>query len=187
MRSRAAGHRVSDVDIDHADMRRRTSTCTSCCPKRPRYHARAARDARGCSTRRACGFGWKWAATCWRKITCARCALRALLSAYVDAALEVAMRSCCRRLAIPAPPLGAATVDDRRRHRTVRAAMLRLTQLFNVTGHPAIALPAATARRAASGHAARRHRETDRRTAGRRTRSSAQITGGAGSVGGGTG
>ena len=45
-------------------------------------------------------------------------------------------------LPIPAPPLGAATVPVGDRHEPVRALMLRLTQLFNVTGHPAIALPA---------------------------------------------
>ena len=43
---------------------------------------------------------------------------------------------------IPAPVLGAASVDVDGAPEPVRAAMLRLTQLFNITGHPAIALPA---------------------------------------------
>jgi aspartyl-tRNA(Asn)/glutamyl-tRNA(Gln) amidotransferase subunit A len=45
-------------------------------------------------------------------------------------------------LPIPAPPIGAASVDVDGAREPVRAAMLRLTQLFNITGHPAIALPA---------------------------------------------
>ena len=48
-------------------------------------------------------------------------------------------------LPIGAPPLGAATVDFGERQEPVRAVMLRLTQLFNVTGHPALAMPAAVA------------------------------------------
>jgi aspartyl-tRNA(Asn)/glutamyl-tRNA(Gln) amidotransferase subunit A len=44
-------------------------------------------------------------------------------------------------LPIPAPPLGAATMPVGSSTQPVRALMLRLTQLFNVTGHPAISLP----------------------------------------------
>ena len=49
-------------------------------------------------------------------------------------------------LPIPAPPIGAATVDVDGQKEPVRAVMLRLTQLFNMTGHPAIALPAGRTR-----------------------------------------
>ena len=49
-------------------------------------------------------------------------------------------------LPMAAPPLGAATVAIGERQEPVRSAMLRLTQLFNVTGHPAIALPAGNGR-----------------------------------------
>ena len=45
-------------------------------------------------------------------------------------------------LPIPAPPIGAASVQVGAVTEPVRNLMLRLTQLFNVTGHPAIALPA---------------------------------------------
>ena len=44
-------------------------------------------------------------------------------------------------LAIPAPPLGAAGVPVKGGREPVRAVMLRCTQLFNITGHPAISLP----------------------------------------------
>jgi aspartyl-tRNA(Asn)/glutamyl-tRNA(Gln) amidotransferase subunit A len=45
---------------------------------------------------------------------------------------------------IPAPELGATTVDVDGSREPVRAVMLRLTQLFNITGHPVIAIPAGT-------------------------------------------
>ncbi len=45
---------------------------------------------------------------------------------------------------IPAPDLGATTVDVDGSREPVRGVMLRLTQLFNITGHPAIAIPAGT-------------------------------------------
>ena len=44
-------------------------------------------------------------------------------------------------LPIPAPPLGADSVKVGPTEEPVRNMMLRLTQLFNLTGHPAIAIP----------------------------------------------
>ena len=44
-------------------------------------------------------------------------------------------------LPIPAPPLGADSVKVGSTEEPVRNMMLRLTQLFNLTGHPAIAIP----------------------------------------------
>jgi Asp-tRNA(Asn)/Glu-tRNA(Gln) amidotransferase A subunit family amidase len=44
-------------------------------------------------------------------------------------------------LPIPAPSIGATTVKVGTATEPVRNVMLRLTQLFNVTGHPAISLP----------------------------------------------
>ena len=75
--------------------------------------------------------------------------LRAALTRDVDRALQGCDALLLPTLPIPAPPLGAATVDVDGRTQPVRAAMLRLTQLFNMTGHPAIALPAG--RRAMGG------------------------------------
>ena len=68
--------------------------------------------------------------------------LRARLTAAVDAALEGCDALLLPALALPAPTLGASTVSIDGRDEPVRAIMLRLTQLFNLTGHPAIALPA---------------------------------------------
>jgi aspartyl-tRNA(Asn)/glutamyl-tRNA(Gln) amidotransferase subunit A len=72
--------------------------------------------------------------------------LRERLRAQVDAALNQ-----CDVLLLPtqpmgAPPIGAATVAIADTSVPVRAAMLRLTQLFNITGHPAMALPAGLGR-----------------------------------------
>lgn len=44
-------------------------------------------------------------------------------------------------LPIPAPPIGASTIAIGGRIEPVRNVMLRLTQLFNLTGHPAVSLP----------------------------------------------
>ena len=69
---------------------------------------------------------------------------RAALRRAVDQALEGLDALLLPALPIGAPPLGAATVDVGGHTEPVRAMMLRLTQLFNVTGHPAIAIPCGT-------------------------------------------
>jgi aspartyl-tRNA(Asn)/glutamyl-tRNA(Gln) amidotransferase subunit A len=68
--------------------------------------------------------------------------LRRVLTGAVQRAMEGCDALLLPALAIPAPPLGAATVEVDGRSEPVRAVMLRLTQLFNITGHPAIAVPA---------------------------------------------
>jgi aspartyl-tRNA(Asn)/glutamyl-tRNA(Gln) amidotransferase subunit A len=68
--------------------------------------------------------------------------VREALAADVDAALEGCDALLLPTLPIPAPPLGAATADINGTPEPIRAAMLRLTQLFNLTGHPSLALPA---------------------------------------------
>jgi aspartyl-tRNA(Asn)/glutamyl-tRNA(Gln) amidotransferase subunit A len=44
-------------------------------------------------------------------------------------------------LSIEAPPIGASTVPVKGGAEPVRNAMLRLTQPFNLSGHPALSLP----------------------------------------------
>jgi aspartyl-tRNA(Asn)/glutamyl-tRNA(Gln) amidotransferase subunit A len=72
--------------------------------------------------------------------------LRTVLTRDVDRALQGCDALLLPTLPIPAPVLGAATVDVDGKQEPVRAVMLRLTQLFNITGHPAIALPAGSTR-----------------------------------------
>jgi aspartyl-tRNA(Asn)/glutamyl-tRNA(Gln) amidotransferase subunit A len=72
--------------------------------------------------------------------------LRGVLTRAVNRALEGCDALLLPTLPIPAPPIGAAAVDVDGQKEPVRAAMLRLTQLFNMTGHPAIALPAGRTR-----------------------------------------
>ena len=67
--------------------------------------------------------------------------LREVLTPAVDRALDGCHALVLPALAIPAPPIGAPTVDVDGTSAPVRAIMLRLTQLFNITGHPAVALP----------------------------------------------
>jgi aspartyl-tRNA(Asn)/glutamyl-tRNA(Gln) amidotransferase subunit A len=71
---------------------------------------------------------------------------RRLIMREVDAALAQHDALILPTLPIPAPLLGANTVRLGAATEPVRNLMLRLTQAFNVTGHPAIALP--------SGHTA---------------------------------
>ncbi|HEX4347306.1 MAG TPA: amidase [Vicinamibacterales bacterium] len=66
---------------------------------------------------------------------------RNALTREVDAALLGYDALALPTLPIPAPPLGATAVDIRGEQQPIRPLMLKLTQLFNMTGHPAIALP----------------------------------------------
>jgi aspartyl-tRNA(Asn)/glutamyl-tRNA(Gln) amidotransferase subunit A len=66
---------------------------------------------------------------------------RAVLQAEVDAALAGRDGLLLPTLPVPATPLGADTVRMGDTDEPVRAATLRLTQLFNLTGHPAITIP----------------------------------------------
>jgi len=68
--------------------------------------------------------------------------LRARLTAVVDAALLTCDALLVPTVPVVAPVLGSTTVEVDGQQEPVRAATLRLTQMFNLTGHPAIALPA---------------------------------------------
>jgi aspartyl-tRNA(Asn)/glutamyl-tRNA(Gln) amidotransferase subunit A len=66
---------------------------------------------------------------------------RAVIRAEVEAALAEVDALVLPALAIPAPPLGAETVPVKGGQEQVRSAMLRCTQPFNLSSHPAISLP----------------------------------------------
>jgi aspartyl-tRNA(Asn)/glutamyl-tRNA(Gln) amidotransferase subunit A len=69
--------------------------------------------------------------------------MRTHLTAAVDRAIDGCDALLLPALPIPAPTLGATTVEVGSVREPVRAAMLRLTQLFDISGHPALALPGA--------------------------------------------
>jgi aspartyl-tRNA(Asn)/glutamyl-tRNA(Gln) amidotransferase subunit A len=66
---------------------------------------------------------------------------RERLKREVDAALAQHDALILPSLPIPAPPIGATTAQVGKAAEPIRNLMLRLTQPFNVTGHPAIAMP----------------------------------------------
>jgi aspartyl-tRNA(Asn)/glutamyl-tRNA(Gln) amidotransferase subunit A len=66
---------------------------------------------------------------------------REVLRRDVDAALAGHDALVLPTLPIPAPPLGAVSMEVGGHAEPVRNLMLRQTQLFNLTGHPAISLP----------------------------------------------
>jgi aspartyl-tRNA(Asn)/glutamyl-tRNA(Gln) amidotransferase subunit A len=69
---------------------------------------------------------------------------RALLTREVDAALGDREGLLLPTIPIPAPRIGATTVKFGTAEEPVRNVLLRLTQLFNLTGHPALTLPCGT-------------------------------------------
>jgi aspartyl-tRNA(Asn)/glutamyl-tRNA(Gln) amidotransferase subunit A len=114
--------------------------------------------------------------------------LRSALQLRVDRALDGCDALLLPTLPAAAPELGATVMDVNGHREPVRAAMLRLTQLFNLTGHPSIALPAGAGRdglpRSLQLVGARHATE---RLLAIATAVEPQISGGPGSVGGGTG
>lgn len=114
--------------------------------------------------------------------------LREVLRQSVNAALSRVDVLMLPTLPMAAPLLGAQTVDIAGRQEPVRGAMLRLTQMFNVTGHPSISLPAGLGRdgmpRGLQLVGCEHATMTLLRVALAVER---QISGGAGSVGGGPG
>jgi aspartyl-tRNA(Asn)/glutamyl-tRNA(Gln) amidotransferase subunit A len=69
---------------------------------------------------------------------------RRLLRNEVDRAMIGNDALVLPTLPILAPPIGAPMVDIGASSQPVRTMMLRLTQLFNITGHPALTLPCTT-------------------------------------------
>lgn len=69
---------------------------------------------------------------------------KAVIAHEVDAALEGLDALVLPALAIPAPLIGAATMPVKGGPEAVRTLMLRCSQPFNLSGHPAISLPCGT-------------------------------------------
>lgn len=66
---------------------------------------------------------------------------RAVITADVERALDGVDALVLPTLAIEPPPLGAAMVPVKGGEEVVRSIMLRCTQPFNLSGHPALSLP----------------------------------------------
>lgn len=67
--------------------------------------------------------------------------MRQILRQEVDEALKQNHALILPTLAIPAPVLGTETVTLNSKTLELRSLMLRLTQLFNLTGHPSVSIP----------------------------------------------
>jgi aspartyl-tRNA(Asn)/glutamyl-tRNA(Gln) amidotransferase subunit A len=182
----AVGHSISDVRIAHAD-RTADVYLHIVLPESSWYHGPLLEhhaDEYSPGVRLRLEMGRYILAEDYLRAMHGRVALRR----SVDYALQGLDALLLPALPIGAPLLGATTVAAGRTTEPVRAMMLRLTQLFNITGHPAIALPCGTGRdglpRALQlvGHRG----GTDRLLAVA-AMVERQIMGGAGSVGGGTG
>jgi aspartyl-tRNA(Asn)/glutamyl-tRNA(Gln) amidotransferase subunit A len=181
-----AGHSLSDVAIAHAERTPDVYAHISL-PEAAWYHAPIlARhgDKYSPGVRLRLEMGRYILAEDYLRALHARAALRRA----VDKALEGLDVLLLPALPIGAPLLGATTVEVDGRAEPVRAMMLRLTQLFNITGHPAISLPCGTAAdglpRAIQLVA---HRGGTERLLAVAAAVEDQISGGPGSVGGGAG
>jgi aspartyl-tRNA(Asn)/glutamyl-tRNA(Gln) amidotransferase subunit A len=138
-RLREAGAQVHDVVIAHAALTAPVYLHI-CFGDAARYHA-ATLDT----------MPERYTPEVRRRLEAARYALaedyvRALdgrdaLGREVDRALSGYDALALPTLPIPAPEIGASSVEIGSTKQPIRALMLRLTQLFNLTGHPAVSLP----------------------------------------------
>ncbi len=189
----AAGHQVVDVEIDHAAWTPHVYLHIVL-PEAAWYHAPSLEKhpsaySPGIRTRLEMGR-YILAQDYVRAMR-----LRELLRQNVDRALERCSVLLLPTLPMGAPPLGATTVELGDRREPVRGAMLRLTQLFNLTGHPTLAMPTGLGKdklpRSVQLVCSRTSqllaiaRDVEPNVSGRA--GSAYSSGGAGSVGGGTG
>jgi len=181
-----AGHGVQDVAIAHAE-RTADVYLHIVLPEAAWYHApllarHAERYSPGVRLRLEMGgyiLGEDYARAMYA---------RTMLRRAVDRALEGVDALMLPAMAIAAPPLGAASVEVDGVSEPVRGIMLRLTQLFNVTGHPAIAIPCGRGRDGLPrGLQLVGHRGGTERLLAVATAIERQMIGGAGSVGGGVG
>lgn len=182
----AAGHEVRTVTIEHAartaDVYLHIVLPEASCYHAPMLLSDADRYSPGVRLRLEMG-----------SYVLAEDYVRALhLREVLRSAVNVTMERCDALLLasqpIPAPELGAATVEVDGSREPVRATMLRLTQLFNITGHPAIAIPAGTTEDGwPVGVQLVGHADATRKLLEIAAAVEPYSTGGDGSVGGGTG
>ncbi|MDO8834101.1 MAG: amidase, partial [Vicinamibacterales bacterium] len=134
-----AGAYVADVVIPHAAITGPVYSLTSL-PEASAYHASVAAahpDRYTPNVRMRIEMGRYLLAEDQARAQLGRDTLRR----EVDAALAGCDVLALPTLPIPAAPVGAASVDVAGRQESVRSMMLRLTQLFNLTGHPAMSVP----------------------------------------------
>ncbi len=145
-RLRAAGARVEDVTIRHASL---TPTV---------YLHLVLADAAACHAATLERLPERYTPPVRMRLEMGRYVLaedyvralegRELLRREVNSALALHDALVLPALPIPAPPIGVPLIEVGGTIEPVRNLMLRQTQLFNLTGHPAVALPAG---RTASG------------------------------------
>ena len=182
----AQGHRVQDVTIDRSEITPDVYLHIVL-PEASAYHAPllerySERYSPGVRLRLEMGR-YVLAEDYVRAMT-----LRAELAAAVDRALARCDALLLPTLPVPAPLLGASTVDLEGAPEPTRAAMLRLTQLFNLTGHPAVSIPSGRTRTGLPiGMQLVGARHETAMLLDIAERVEPHIAGGAGSVGGGTG
>ncbi len=181
-----AGHGIQDVAIAHAE-RTADVYLHIVLPEAAWYHApllAAHAEKYSPGVRLRLEMGGYILAEDYARALHARTHLRRA----VDRALDGVDALMLPALPIAGPPIGAASVDVDGAQEPVRAIMLRLTQLFNITGHPAISIPCG---RGADGMPRGLqlvgHRGGTERLLAVAARVQRQIIGGAGSVGGGVG
>jgi aspartyl-tRNA(Asn)/glutamyl-tRNA(Gln) amidotransferase subunit A len=138
-RLREAGYSVQNTAIEHAEW---TSDVYLhiCLPEASAHHARgleAHSDKYSPGVRLRLEMGRYLLAEDYVRAM----QLRQELTRAVDRALERCDALVLPTMPIPAPRVGAASVEVNGITMPVRATMLKLTQLFDITGHPAIALP----------------------------------------------
>jgi aspartyl-tRNA(Asn)/glutamyl-tRNA(Gln) amidotransferase subunit A len=138
-RLRQAGATVQDVDVPHADVAAAVYFHIQL-PESSAYHAaplERAPELYSPAVRLRLEMGRYVLAEDYARAQRGREVLRR----DVDAALQDLEALALPTLPIAAPKLGQATVKLDGVELPVRGVMLRLTQLFNITGHPAITLP----------------------------------------------
>ncbi len=180
-----AGHQVIDLAIEHAEWTADVYLHIVL-PEASAYHARTLEE---CPERYSPGVRLRLE---MGRYVLAEDYVRAMrlrerLRAAVDRSLAGVDALLLPALTIPAPPLGAASVDVDGAREPIRATMLRLTQLFNISGHPAIALPAGTANGWPVGLQLVGRRDATDRLIAIAAAVESYIATGPGSVGGGTG